>query len=519
MRTAVESPVEEASPAAAKGCFAGLCGIGVPGTASMGTGHAQTEWAARSVRDRLKVLRRARHLMAERAGTFADAISPKLARNRADTLGSEVLPLLDACRFLEREAESLLKPHRLGLSGRPLWLSGVRAEVHREPLGHVLVIGPSNFPLLLTGVQTLQALAAGNAVTWKPGAGGAAVAAIFAEAMQAAGLPAGLLTVTDESVEAAERALADGPDKVVFTGSSRSGQAVLARLAATSTPAVVELSGADAVVVTPQADLKLVARAVAFGLRLNGGAVCMSPRRLFATAPTMRALRPLLEAELSKVPAVRLDEATGTRLRALLDEAVSAGAVVWQDGRETSSEAVSPTSQNRDVGHPAAVRPILVDRATPGMTIARSDIFAPVLSLIEAETMLHVPELYAQCPYALTLAVFCDRSEMAKARTAARTLKAGCVLINDVIASTVDPRVPFGGRGASGYGVTRGAEGLLEMTALKTLLLRRGNYLHLEATSEADVPMFAGLIGVVHGRGWRNRLASLRTLLRGVSRR
>jgi aldehyde dehydrogenase (NAD+) len=221
-----------------------------------------------SLSERLRVLRTARQFMAARAEDFAAAISPRLARSKADTLVTELLPLLAGCRFLEREAKRILAPRRLGRSGRPLWLVGVAAEIHHVPLGHVLVIGPSNYPLFIPGSQVLQALAAGNSVTWKPGVGGAAVARLTASVLADAGLPAGVLTVTDESVEAAQQALAALPDKVVFTGSSRTSQSILTQLAETSTPAVVELSGADAIIVTPSADLQQVARAVAFGLHV-----------------------------------------------------------------------------------------------------------------------------------------------------------------------------------------------------------------------------------------------------------
>jgi aldehyde dehydrogenase (NAD+) len=435
--------------------------------------------------------------MAACAEEFPEAISPRLARTKADTLATELLPLLAGCKFLEREAKRLLAPRKLGLSGRPVWLTGVAAEIHRVPLGHVLVIGPSNFPLFIPGSHVFQALAAGNWVTWKPGAGGGAVARLFARVMVEAGLPMGVLTVTEESVEAAHAALATRPNKVIFTGSSRTSQSILTELAETSTPAVVELSGADAVVVTPTADLQQVARAVAFGLRLNGGAVCMSPRRLFATPSTMAALRPLLYAELGKIAGVMLDAGTASRLRAMLDEATSAGAELHG--------AFTPEAQ----------RPLLVDHATAGMAVTSSDIFAPVLSLIEAESMVHVPELYARCPYALTVAIFCDRSKEKKARVLGSMLNAGTVLINDVIAPTADPRVPFGGRGASGYGLTRGAEGLLEMTAVKTVLIRRGGVvLHLDATRDEDVPMFAGMIKVLHGKGLAMRWAALKQLVR-----
>jgi acyl-CoA reductase-like NAD-dependent aldehyde dehydrogenase len=473
----------------------GLCGLPEAATA-MGV---QARWAATPLKDRLRILRAARQRMASCTEDFAAAISPRLTRTKADTLATELLPLLASCKFLERNAKRVLAPRRLGRSGRPVWLIGVVAEIHREPFGHVLVIGPSNYPLYIPGAQVLQALAAGNAVTWKPGAGGGAVAQLVARILQEAGLPMGVLTVTDESVEAAKNALAAKPDKVIFTGSLKSGQSVLAGLAETMTPAVVELSGADAVVVTPSADLPRVAKAVAFGLRLNGGAVCMSPRRLFATPGTMAALRPLLDAELAEVPTVALDAATSARLREMVDEAVGAGAVL------------------RGAWEPGAQRPLLVDRAAVSMAIARSDVFAPLLSLIEVNSMLHVPELYAQCPYALTAAIFCGKSQEKRARALAKMLKAGTVLINDVIAPTADPRVPFGGRGASGYGVTRGAEGLLEMTAVKTLLIRRGGVMiHLDATSHEDTQMFAALIGALHGKGLATRWAAVKQLMKSV---
>ena len=90
------------------------------------------------------------------------------------------------------------------------------------------------------------------------------------------------------------------------------------------------------------------------------------------------------------------------------------------------------------------------------MEIARSDIFAPVLSLLRVR--LHAAramDQYAMCPYALTASVFCGKGDEKKARMMAKMLKAGTVLINDLIAPTADPRVPFGGRGASGYTASR----------------------------------------------------------------
>lgn len=464
---------------------------------------AQRLWAAAPLGRRLDVMREARHRMAAMPEPFAAAISPQLSRSKADTLVCELLPLLDAMRFLEKNAARVLQTRRLGRFGRPLWLGGTTAEVQRDPWGHVLVIGPSNFPLFLPGVQTMQALAAGNRVTWKPGEGGAPVARLVAEILRQAGLPAGLLTVTDDSAAAGEAALAEGrPDKVIFTGSSSTGQHVMAQLAARAKPAVMELSGADALLVLPSADLDRVAKAVAFGLRLNGGAVCMSPRRLIATRETLHELLPKLAEALRQVEPVQLRPHVEQQLTRMLQDAHRAGAQIIGE-------------LERD-----GMRPLVVQGATPKMAITRSDIFAPVISLLAANAVDDMPEIYAKCRFGLTAAIFCAEKHEQQARSLGAKLRAGVVLLNDVIAPTADARLPFGGRGGSGYGVTRGAEGLLEMTAPKVWITRRGAEVrHFAPTAAEDAPMFAAMIRATHAPTWAGRLQGLRALARFAKRK
>ena len=145
---------------------------------------AQAEWARRSLSQRLRVVRRVRHRLAEEGCGWAVLMDD---RRDADVLAGEVIPLADACRFLEREARRILRAHRPRRRGRPGWLAGVDLAIEREPLGVVLVIAPSNGALFLPGVMTLQALVAGNAVVLKPGRGGSRVAGAWAELLRAAG--------------------------------------------------------------------------------------------------------------------------------------------------------------------------------------------------------------------------------------------------------------------------------------------------------------------------------------------
>lgn len=450
--------------------------------------QAQLKWAKVSVQERLKILRRARHLIAANSANFAHAISPDVARTPADTRVSEILPLLAACRFLERNAVKTLAPKKLGRRGLPLWLAGLNNEIQRVPLGHVLVIGPSNYPLFLPAVQALQALAAGNSVTWKPGQGGRRVAALFAEVMSAAGLPAGLLRVTDESVEAVQSALAQAPAKVFFTGSAETGRKLMRQMAETLTPCVMELSGCDAVIVLPSADLDRVVKALVFGMRLNGSATCMAPRRILmleAGDDRIQALLTRLIPALQDVPPIAISDRVQQQLRLLLNDAVQSGAQIYGEP---------------DQHH---MRPLVVANVLPSMKLAQADLFAPVLSIIDTASEAALLESQALCPFALTAAIFGDESE---ARHLAARMTVGGVLINDLIVPTADPRLPFGGRRQSGFGVTRGAEGLLEMTAVKTIAVRRGtSSRHYEPTTATHETLFDGLIAAAHAATWSER--------------
>ena len=459
------------------------------------------EWAAESLAERLAVVRRFRHALAADGPSFAAAASGMLGTPPTEGLVAEVLPLADACRFIEREAPALLAPRRLGALGRPAWLFGVELEIRREPLGRVLVIGAGNYPLLLMGVQAIQALIAGNRVIVKPGRGGGPAALALAEGLRRAGLPDGTLTVLDEEVSSARAAIETGVDKVVLTGSATSGRAVLEALAPHLTPAVMELSGCDACLVLDGADLDLVTRAVTFGLRFKGSATCVAPRRLIASAETLALLEPRLVAAAGKIAPRSISASTARLVATLVDDAVSRGARL-ATGRDGLGETM---------------RVAVVADARVDMPLLQEDLFAPILSLVAADGVEEAVALANACPYGLGASIF---GPEAPALAAAEKLDVGCVQINDVIASTADPRLPFGGRRASGFGVTRGAEGLLEMTAIKTVSLRRARMRqYLDPLRPGDEAIFLGYLRAVHARSWRTRAGALVALVAALSRR
>jgi acyl-CoA reductase-like NAD-dependent aldehyde dehydrogenase len=464
--------------------------------------RAQAAWGQTQVRARLKIIRHLRCLIAERSEALVAAIGDRHGRTPADTLALEVIPLADACRFLERDAARLLQPQRLGRRGRPLWLTGAEAEIRHEPLGVVLILAPGNYPLFLPGVQLLQALVAGNAVLLKPAPGCTAPLAALRELLKDAGLPSQLLQLLDEDVAAARAAIAGGVERVVLTGSADTGRAVLCDLAPRLTPATLELSGNDAVFVLPDADLCLVADALAFGLRLNGGATCIGPRRVFVPQALSAELERKLRSRLAGLSPVPVTASTRERLDPLLDEARRAGCRIVGAAPEAAVPAVSP---------------VLVTDATPELALLKADIFAPVLAFVpvrDCEEALRFDEL---CPYALGASVFGPEKP---ARRLAVRIRAGAVTINDLIVPTADPRLPFGGRGQSGYGVTRGAEGLLELTCVKTVSLRRGHLRpHYQPTTAADETVFRDYLCAAHGPSLTSRIRACASLLAALGRR
>ena len=464
--------------------------------------RAQPSWQQQRLSARLRRVRALRRAVAERAETLIEQIERcDVARAPGQTLTAELWPFVDACRFLERRAPRVLRPRRLGWRGRPIWLTGLRGAVAREPLGVVLIIGPSNYPWMLPGIQAMQALAAGNAVLLKPGRAAAPAARAFAGLSAQVGVPRDLVHVLDEAPLAAQNAIRAGVDQIVLTGSAEAGHAVMHAAADSLTPTVAELSGCDALVVLDGAEPARVIEAVQFGMRFNGSATCIAPRRLIA-APALRheLTQPLREA-FHALPAVQLSSSLADQLRRLLADAQAQGATITAGGIDEHDVA----------------RPLLVERVSPEMALARADLFAPVLCVMAIDDVSAARAREHAMPYRLGASIF---GEPRQARELARTWPAGCVTVNDLIVPTADPRVPFGADSGSrsGFGVTRGPEGLLAMTRPRPMLERRGRHRpHFQPMNAATADALREMLRLAHGPAG-GRLATMRRLLQHARR-
>jgi acyl-CoA reductase-like NAD-dependent aldehyde dehydrogenase len=461
---------------------------------------AQRRWADVPVQRRLQVIRQLRQRLATQPAILIDTLAGPGGERAQEALVAEMLPLADGCRFLEGEAARLLAPQRLGRLGRPAWLLGLDAEIRREPLGVILVIGPNNYPLLLPGLPALQAVTAGNAVLVKPAPGCSLPMRQLATMLTDAGVPDGLFQVLDERVTEATAAIAD-VDHVILTGSAETGRAVLRSLVQTITPATLELSGSDAVFILPGADLHLAARALVFGLRFNAGATCIAPRRVFVGAEDASVLEDRLALLLAQQPALPIPAAMVDRLSVLLAEAKRSGARFLPGFPGPEAKQIRPT--------------VVLD-ADPAWALLREDFFAPVLAVVRVRSPQEALRLDATCRYALGAAVFGPKQD---AKRFAAAVNAGSVVINDLIVPTADPRLPFGGRGDSGYGLTRGAEGLLALTGVKTVAVRRSRFRpHFRPPDADQLRLAEAYLGAAHGTGLGFRLRAACALVSALRR-
>jgi aldehyde dehydrogenase (NAD+) len=470
----------------------------------------QEAWARLPLSQRLRPVRALRRLLVSSCDAVCAAVARDVDKPPEETLACEILPLADACRFLERTASRLLRPRRIATRHRPLWLWGQGDIVYRQPRGLVGIIGTWNYPILLNGVQLVQALTAGNGVLWKPSEVAPASAALLFDLLGQAGFPGDLVHLL-EATRAAGAELAEADvDHVVFTGSAATGRRLAETLGRRLVSSTLELSGCDALFVLDDADLSLAARATWFGVMLNRGQTCLAVRRVFVPRARYEAFTAALAPLAAAAAPRRLAQAAqAEHASRLVQEALGEGA-----------RLLTPSLTPERDGAAGLFTPTVILDARPEMALCREATFAPVLAVLPFDRLDDAVRQDGLCPYGLGAAIFTANPVRAE-RLAAR-LRVGLVTINEVIVPTAHPATPFGGRRDSGWGVTQGAEGLLEMT-VPQVVSTYGSPIRLHYRLPGGVgpgqrELLHGLLKWSHAATLRQRWRGLLQLLRGVVR-
>ncbi|MCE4947092.1 aldehyde dehydrogenase family protein [Streptomyces albulus] len=333
------------------------------------------------------------------------------------------------------------------------------STVLHEPIGVVGAITPWNYPLHQIVAKVAPALAAGCTVVLKPAEDTPLVARLFAECVEAAGIPGGVVNVVTGLGPVAGRALVehDGVDLVSFTGSTAVGRTVGALAGGAVKRVALELGGKSANVILPGADL---GRAVAVGVAnvmANSGQTCSAWTRMLVHRDQYDEAVALAVAATAKyVPGERLGPLVSARQRdrvlGYLERGVAEGA------KPVAGGPARPT------GPGFYVHPTVFAEVTPEMTIAQEEIFGPVLTVLRYEDEDDAVRIANGTVYGLAGAVWAG--DDATAVAFARRLETGQVDING---GRFNPLAPFGGYKQSGVGRELGPHGLAEYLQTKSL--------------------------------------------------
>ncbi|WP_205473756.1 succinic semialdehyde dehydrogenase [Nocardioides sp. SYSU D00038] len=423
---------------------------------------AQVEWAARPLRARLEVFKRAHTIFLDNAHLTTDLIQVESGKNRRMAIEETCDPVMVMSHYLKR-APKLLAPVK---RGGPVPFLTTSTEI-RQPKGVVAIIAPWNFPFATGISDAISALMAGNAIVLKPD-NKTALSPLHGIAMlEEAGLPKGLFQVVCGEGPDVGPTLIDNANYVMFTGSTATGRVIGERAGRNLIGCCLELGGKNPMLVLEDADLDDVVQGAIFGAFGNTGQICMHIERMYLPESRYEEFKAKFVAATEALD-VRAAYDFGPdlgslvspdhveRVKAHVDDAVAKGATVLTGGRPRP-----------DLG-PAFFEPTILEGVTTEMLCGVTETFGPVVALHPYRTVDEAVALANDTDYGLNASVWGGDVEAAAA--VGRRIESGNVNINDILATAFASKgTPSGGVKQSGVGARHGDQGLLKYTDVQNL--------------------------------------------------
>lgn len=342
----------------------------------------------------------------------------------------------------------------------------------KEPVGVVGAIIPWNAPTAASVWKIGPALATGCTIVLKPSEEAPLTPLLIADLMNEAGVPPGVVNVVTGTGPEAGAPLAEHPgvDKIVFTGSTATGQAIIRASAGNLKRVSLELGGKSPVIVCADADLDKAVPIAAMAAFANSGQICIAGSRLFVE----RAIHDELVERLGKfASALKIGDGADpmTEIGPLVSERqLDKVEGFLNSGRDQGAKVVTGGRRLREGSFAKGnfVEPTVFAGVSDDMQIARDEIFGPVISALPFDTLDEAVERANATPYGLAAGVF--TRDVSKAHIISRSLRAGSVWVNTYHA--IDPALPFGGYKMSGYGREGGTEQLDEYLNTKGVWIK-----------------------------------------------
>ena len=456
-------------------------GAAVQRARAASTWWAELGWDGR--KDRLDAWKR---LIVQRADELAELVHRENGKPLSDARLTEVTLPVDHIAWAAKHAPKVLGPRKVP-SG--MMMANQAAQLEYQPLGVIGVIGPWNYPVFTPMGSIAYALAAGNAVVFKPSeytpAVGKWLVDTFAEVVPEQPVLQ-LITGFGDTGAALCRA---GVDKIAFTGSAPTGKKVMAACAETLTPVLMECGGKDAMIVDDDADLDAAATAALWGGMSNAGQTCVGIERVYVTEKSYDAFLAALTKKAGKVTAgtsygpITMPGQVDVIRRHIADAIARGGRAVVGGG--IAGGLVEPT--------------VLVDVPEDSSAV-REETFGPTLTVAKVRDIEEAIALSNDTTYGLAGSVFSKKRGV----EIARRLRTGMTSVNQVTAFAGIPGLPFGGIGESGFGRIHGEDGLREFTRAKAITRQKYALpvalLSFDRSPKVD-KLLGKAVGFLHGRG------------------
>jgi acyl-CoA reductase-like NAD-dependent aldehyde dehydrogenase len=463
---------------------------------------AQPAWEALGFDGRGRVLRRAQKWVVDNIERVIETIVSETGKAYEDALVAEVMYGANALGFWAKQAPRYLADERVR-SSSPL-LKGKKMLLRYRPIGLVGVIGPWNYPLTNSFGDCVPALAAGNAVILKPSEITPLTSLLLADALRECGLPQGVFSVATGGGDTGA-ALVDEADMVMFTGSTATGRAVMARAAETLTPVSLELGGKDPMIVLADADLERAANAAVYYAMLNTGQTCISVERAYVEAPVYDEF---VAKVTEKARALRNGPPAGpgsTDVGALtFPPQVETVERHVEDARAKGARVVVGGARGHDGQGGYWYEPTVIVGADHTMEIMREETFGPTLPIMKVADAEEAIRMANDSPYGLGASVF--SKDPARGEAVARRIEAGAVCVNDSNVNYTALELPMGGVKASGLGSRHGAGGIRKYTKQQALLISRVHPrrdIHMYPYTAKMTAVLRKLTRALYGRGKR----------------
>ncbi|UXA07389.1 aldehyde dehydrogenase family protein [Mycobacterium sp. SMC-2] len=394
-------------------------------------------------------------LMEENEAAIAAALAEDLDRSPfeafiadiATTAGEAKYAAKRVRRWTRRKYQLLEMPQLPG-----------RGWIEYEPYGTVLIIGAWNYPFYLTLGPAVGAIAAGNAVILKPSEIAPASAHLMAELVPKY-LDSDAIAVVEGDGSVSQELIAQGLDRVLFTGGTEIGRKVYEGAAPHLTPCTLELGGKSPVIVAADADVDVAAKRIAWMKLLNAGQTCVAPDYVLADAKIRDELVSKIGAAITKFTS---DKPNGMRIvnRRQFDRI--SGYLSGEDGKVVVGGKCDPSSLR--------IQPAVVVDPDPDGPLMQNEIFGPVLPVITVQSLDDAIRFINSRPKPLSAYLFTKTRE-----TRERVIKevpAGGMLVNHLAFQVSTAKLPFGGVGASGMGAYHGRYGFEEFSHRKSVLTK-----------------------------------------------